>query len=101
MVGIAIGWSFDVGLHYAVALLAMAFVLLLWGMHFSSPRSLFAVSAMAVSCGPKAKGKNWGKQKAKIENKACKMTKTMTEAEGKEFFKGYKEGYQSIRKPNK
>ena len=48
MVGIAIGWSFDVGLHYAVALLAMAFVLLLWGMHFSSPRSLFAVSAMAV-----------------------------------------------------
>ena len=48
MVGIAFGWSFDIGLHYAVALLAMAFVLLLWGMHFSSPRSLFAVSAMAV-----------------------------------------------------
>lgn len=48
MVGIAFGWSFDIGLHYAVALLAMAFVLLLWGMHSSSPRSLFAVSAMAV-----------------------------------------------------
>lgn len=63
--------------------------------------AVVAVSAMAVSCGPKAKGKKWGKQKAKIENKACKMTKTMTEAEGKEFFKGYKEGYQSIRKPNK
>lgn len=58
--------------------------------------AVVAVSAMVVSCGPKAKGKRIGKKMAKLENKMQKYVKDLTIAEDKDYKDAYKKAYDKL-----
>ena len=58
--------------------------------------AIVAVSAMVVSCGPKAKGKRLGKKMAKLENKMDKYKKDLTIAEGKDATDAFQKAYKKL-----